>query len=78
MFRFDAKKGYYLYPDSEESGSKKLVLNQGTKYEENVSPREDIYVLKCGLKIPKNASSYNDFITKIETSEENFLKKLRC
>ena len=78
MFRFDAKKGYYLYPDSEETGSKKLILNQGTKYENNVSPREGIYVLKCGLKIPKNASSYNDFIIKMQASEENFLKELRC
>lgn len=73
MFRFDAKKGYYLYPDSEETGSEKLQLNQGTKYEQNVSAREDVYVMKCGLEIPCNTSNYQDFLDKIKKNEDKFM-----
>lgn len=73
MFRFDAKKGYYLYPDSEETGSEKLQLNQGTKYEQNVSTREDVYVMKCGLEIPCNTSNYQDFLGKIKKNEDEFM-----
>lgn len=50
MFRFDAKAGYYLYPESEETDDLRLRMNQGSTYEKNVTPREDISVTKHGLK----------------------------
>ena len=73
MFRFDAKIGYYLYPESTGKDNEKLRLNQGTKYEQNVSAREDIYVMKCGLEIPCNTSTYLEFVDKIQINEDKFI-----
>ena len=72
MFRFDAKIGYYLYPESTGKDSEKLRLNQGTKHEQNVSAREDIYVMKCGLEIPRHTSNYQEFVDKIKINEHKF------
>ena len=72
MFRFDAKTGYYLYPDSQSSGDKKLMLNEGVKYENNVKAREDICVIKHGLYIPDASNSYDDFVDAITKSESAF------
>ena len=72
MFRFDAKKGYYLYPDSQSTGDVRLMLNEGVKYENNVKAREDICVIKHGLRIPHNANSYDDFVNVIKESESAF------
>ena len=35
MFRFDAKAGYYLYPEAEGSDDVKLWMNRGSTYEAN-------------------------------------------
>lgn len=72
MFRFDAKTGYYLYPEMENSGNLKLWMNSGSTYEANVVPRDDVCVTKCGLKIPTEASNYKEFVSKIKTSESKF------
>ena len=74
MFRFDAKTGYYLYPESKERDKEELRLNQGTKYESNVSAREDIYVMKCGLEIPCHTSNYQEFVDKIKINEHKFIR----
>lgn len=55
MFRFDAKIGYYLYPEAENADDLLLRMNRGSTYEKNVMPRDDISVLKHGLKIPMDA-----------------------
>ena len=73
MFRFDAKAGYYLYPEVDESDDLKLRLNCGSTYEKNVMPRDDITVIKHGLKIPINAINYNDFVAKMRVYERQFL-----
>lgn len=52
MFRFDAKVGCYLYPEAENADDLILRMNQGSAYEKNVMPRDDISVTKHGLKIP--------------------------
>ena len=72
MFRFDAKTGYYLYPEAGDSDDLKLRMNQGTTYEANVHARDDISVTKHGLKIPVNASDYDSFVTRMEASERDF------
>ena len=72
MFRFKAKNGFYLYPESSERNSKELHLNQGSTYEENVTPRDDVKLLKCGLHIPSGASSYDDFKTQMRENETIF------
>ena len=73
MFRFDAKAGYYLYPEAEEADDLILRMNRGSTYEKNVSPREDISVTKHGLKIPNNVSDYSEFIAKMRDREQQFL-----
>ena len=52
----------------------KLRLNTGSTYEQNVRPREDVYVLKHGLKIPEDALDYEDFISLMKQSEKEFRK----
>lgn len=72
MFRFDAKKGFYLYPEAGEDDDLRLRLNQGTTYD-IVVPREDIMVVKHGLKIPKDAIDYADFVKEMALSEQEFI-----
>lgn len=74
MFRFDAPKGFYLYPEKGRAEDLKLRLNTGSTYEQNVRPREDVYVLKHGLKIPEDALDYEDFISLMKQSEKEFRK----
>lgn len=76
MFRFDAKTGYFFYPESMDSGDTELYLNSGSSFENNVKPRGDISVIKHGLKIPDNATDYEDFKKKMKYSELNFLELL--
>ena len=73
MFRFDAKTGYYLYPEPNE-GNKDIVLqlNKGTTFERNVRPRNDVRVIKHGLKIPVHAKTYKDFVDEITQNEQDF------
>ena len=76
MFRFDAKIGYYLYPEAGDSDDLKLRMNRGSTYEKNVSPRDDICIIKHGLKIPMDASDYSDFDSRMEVSERAFIDTL--
>ena len=76
MFRFDAKRGYYLYPEADSSADLLLPLNQGMTYENNVSPRDDISVVKCGLHIPNETMDYVDFVEQIKKSELEFREKI--
>ena len=72
MFRFDAKIGYYLYPEAENADDLILRMNQGPTYEKNVMPCDEISVIKHGLKIPIDAQNYADFITRIKVCEQEF------
>ncbi len=76
MFRFDAKAGYYFYPNHNGIGDETLYLNQGLTYEKNVQKREDIKVIKLGLTIPKEVIDYKDFSEKMKRSEKEFLNKI--
>lgn len=72
MFRFDAKIGYYLYPEAGGSDDLKLRMNRGSTYEANVSPRNDITIIKHGLKIPMDAPDYSCFATRMRVFEHEF------
>lgn len=72
MFRFDAKEGYYLYPEAKGLDDVKLWLNKGSTYEENVLPRKDVCVIKHGLKIPTNSGNYEAFVNQMKVSESIF------
>lgn len=72
MFRFDAKAGYYLYPEAEGADDLVLWMNQGSTYEANVMPRDDIHITKHGLKIPANVPNYHEFVIQMKTNETVF------
>lgn len=74
MFRFESKTGYYLYPETDSKGQN-LRMNLGTTYEKNVTARDDVRVVKRGLKIPE-ASNFSDFSNAMRNSEEEFVKVL--
>ena len=69
MYRFDASKGYYIYPDSEGQVPLVLNLNKGSTYENNVSARNDVNIIKLGFKIPNKSADYDDFKMQIHESE---------
>lgn len=74
MLRFESKKGFYLYPEVDSAQNQQVLkLNSGTGYEKNIKPREDISVIKLGLKIPNSEGSYEDFVSKIQQSEKTFV-----
>lgn len=50
--------------------------NNGMTYENNVLPREDISVVKCGLQIPCGVETYADFVEQIKKSEHIFQEVL--
>lgn len=74
MFRFDAKVGYYLYPESKGADDMKLRMNCGSTYEGNVTPRDDVSIIKHGLRIPTDVGEYKEFVAEIKNSEEEFVK----
>lgn len=76
MFRFDAKTGYYFYPNHSGIDDEIFYLNQGLTYENNVQMRDDIKVIKLGLAIPKEVKDYKDFSEKMKKAEQEFLAKL--
>lgn len=76
MFRFDAKEGFYLYPEAENTDDLRLCVNKGSSYENNVSAREEVCVTKHGLKIPNDTERYDDFVSKIKECEVIFIKRL--
>ena len=72
MFRFDARVGFYLYPEAEGGEDRTLWMNRGSTFEKNVTPRDDVSVTKHGLKIPTDAASYADFTAKMAAREREF------
>lgn len=76
MFRFDSKRGYYLYPDSTDSGNKCLMMNEGSTYEGDVSARKDVSITKLGLRIPGESKDYQEFKRQITTNEIAFIKSI--
>lgn len=76
MFRFDAKIGYFLYPEAKGEPDVELFLNRGTTYEHDVRPRGDVRVVKHGLRIPTEAANYEDFVREMKACEGKFLRAL--
>lgn len=76
MLRFDARRGLYLYPESGDTDQLLLQVNSGSSYENNVAPRSDLSVVKCGLHIPQNAKSYLQFKHEIGMEEKQFCCKI--
>lgn len=81
LYRFDAKKGYFLYPCSNTNKIKKqsietLQLLEG--YGRNARRRESsVEVIKLGLEIPNGVDSYQRFREKMSLNEEKFIEYIR-
>ena len=76
-FRFDEKKGYFLYPKApkdNDSTDQKLYLLEGLNMD-GFPHREDIYVQKLGLVIP-DETDYAAFEKSMHKEEDCFKKKL--
>ena len=78
MLRFDAKLGYYLYPNDEDKREciQTLKLNKGSTFKKDVEPRDDIWVIKLGLNIPKEADNYEKFVEQMNDSEKDFVNQM--
>ena len=76
MFRFDAKKAFYFYPEASGNPDKELKLNKGSTFEGNVTERDDICLIKHGLRVPQDAENYSDFEEKIKVNEKEFAEML--
>ena len=76
MFRFDAKQAFYFYPEAVGEANRVLRLNSGSTYEHNVCARDDISLIKQGLRIPDNNCAYEEFVAGMGVSEAEFIKVL--
>ncbi|WP_419426717.1 5-methylcytosine restriction system specificity protein McrC [Leuconostoc mesenteroides] len=81
MFRFNAKKGFYIYPannkESEPASESKMYLNEGTTFEQNVKHQEDIIITKLGLMIPKGKDlTYSEFSQEMKLNETQLVKSI--
>lgn len=76
MFRFDAKSGFYFYPEAADGQERLLRMNQGSTYEGNVQPTNDVTVTKLGLKIPNHVPDYESFVRDMQISEQKFKKSV--
>lgn len=74
MFRFDAKAGFYIYPEAGGADDLKLRMNQGSTNESNVMPRDDISITKHGLKIPSDVADYDGFAARMRINEQEFVR----
>lgn len=73
MLRFNAMTGYYLYPEAAGAEDQVLWMNSGSTYENNVHSRDDIRLIKHGLRIPSGARSYDEFSAVMQINEKEFL-----
>ena len=75
MIRFESNIGVFLYPEAENEREEKLFLLKGNTFEKNVEKREDMYIVKQGLNIPKEYTDYKDFVSQIKNIEKVFKGK---
>lgn len=76
MYRFNAKKAFYFYPEIGETTDMTLFLNSGVYYEKNVQAQTGICLIKHGLIIPSGVDDYKEFVAEIKKSEKRFLAPL--
>lgn len=73
MFRFDARKGYYLYPSKGALSDKSFAMLKGVSFESKTVPGNDVSVVKHGLLIPDSAETFAEFEKMMSEAEESFL-----
>lgn len=81
LYRFDARKGYFLYPYSNTNEINKqsfeiLQLLEG--HGRNARTREaSVEIIKLGLEIPNGVDSYQRFREEMSLNEEKFIEYIR-
>lgn len=76
MYRFDSKKGFYVYPyRSSETRTNHETFHllegvNGAARRRNLE--NDVSIVKLGIQIPANSDTFNDFTSRIKTSEIRF------
>ena len=63
-----------VYPETTDGDDLILRMNQGSTYEGNVSLRDNVVVIKHGLKISNSTSCYESFVHEEHALEEKFKK----
>lgn len=79
MFRFNAKIGFYIYPerDDSENSELKMFLNQGTTFDNDIIKQQGISLTKLGLQIPNSQNlNYSEFVQAIRISESKIVECL--
>ena len=80
MFRFDSKKGIYVYPENENGIKETYYLRSNVDFGDTKSQvRDDVEIKKMGIIIPgvSDDKTYDDFERGIKKSEESFLKTMK-
>lgn len=82
MLRFDAVKGYYLYPErNNEKNDDKFEILKGIEGfgEDTIGLRYDkkLVVIKHGLKIPKVSGEFSEFEKQMKENEKEFISVLK-
>ena len=82
LYRFDSRRGYYVYPESGDNDDDSLFLLKGSSYDNTDKDSykrfpSDIIISKLGLRIPQYAVSFNHFCSQMIVSENNFKKEIR-
>lgn len=83
MYRFDAQKGYYIYPNHTDKTVAPFHLAQGLTYDNNVVPRETVTITKLGLEIPEitvtgnEVADYQQFKVSMKKSEEKLIQQFK-
>ena len=78
MYRFESKKAFFLFPAKDSDDYKTLHLCKGLAFNgsSNYSIREEVLLIKLGLRIPKNVDSYCSFVDSIKEAENDFVNTL--
>ena len=80
MYRFDSKKGFYIYPyKSNESKSEHEtfhLLEGVSGWSNRRDLDDDISVVKLGIQIPEKADTFKEFETRMKTAEAKFKRLL--
>lgn len=72
MYRFDAKKGFFFYPEEDLSTQASLQLLSGTSFDHVQSRDDEISVTKCGYEVPQMASDYEQYTAAMRNNEQHF------
>lgn len=72
MYRFCSKKGFlfFPYPDREVEPISLTIITEASGINGGT-------ITKLGLRIPSNCQNFHDFIDKMKSNEEDFIKKIR-